>query len=182
MVPLARALLGHGIEPRFVFSKQDPGLDDRALAIEEFTRLDLGCPKGSCAHAQVKEVTRALLPLLSGQPDLLIVSGDSAGALGAALAAFVAGVPVGHLEAGHREPGRPASPVEEYGEAIDMDAELLIAKDEAAADTLRLQGVGGEIHVSSEEGVVPAAEPASERVAIIVANWLQQRPLTRSLA
>ena len=99
-------------------------------------------------------MTRSPLPLLRSAPDLLLVQGDTSSALGAALAAFTAGVPVGHVEAGLRthDPLLPW-PEEEYRTAIDADADLLFAPTELAAENLRAENVPGEIHITGNTGI-----------------------------
>lgn len=96
-------------------------------------------------------------------PDLLIVQGDTSSALGAALAAFTAEVPVAHVEAGLRthDPRLPW-PEEEYRTAIDADADLLFAPTEIAVANLRAERVPGEIHVTGNTAIdaLLAAEAA----------------------
>src|SRR6185295_7463730 len=95
-----------------------------------------------------------LVPLLRHAPELLFVQGDTSSALGAALAAFTAGVPVAHVEAGLRtwDPALPW-PEEEYRTAIDAQADLLFAPTETAAANLRVEGVPGSIHVTGNTGI-----------------------------
>jgi UDP-N-acetylglucosamine 2-epimerase (non-hydrolysing) len=115
-------------------------------------RLD--CPGQEDPHAHVAAVCDALLPLLCRAPDLLVVQGDTSSALGAALAAFGAGVPVAHVEAGLRthDPSLPW-PEEEYRTAIDAGAELLFAPTEISAANLRAEAVPGTIHVTGNTGI-----------------------------
>jgi UDP-N-acetylglucosamine 2-epimerase (non-hydrolysing) len=95
-----------------------------------------------------------VLPQLRPKPDLLVVQGDTSSALGAALAGFLAEVPVAHVEAGLRthDPLMPW-PEEEYRVAIDAQADLLFAPTERAAANLRLEGVTGEVHVTGNTGI-----------------------------
>jgi UDP-N-acetylglucosamine 2-epimerase (non-hydrolysing) len=105
-------------------------------------------------------------------PDLIVVAGGTSSALGGALAAFTASIPVAHVEAGLRLPDPLASwPEEEYRSAIEADADLLFAPTDLAAATLRTEQVPGEIHVA-----------AGFCIAEIIEQWLQERSLTRRLA
>jgi UDP-N-acetylglucosamine 2-epimerase (non-hydrolysing) len=115
-------------------------------------RLD--CPGEEDPQRHVRAVTAGLLPQLRPAPDLLIVQGDTSSALGAALAAFTASVPVAHVEAGLRthDPSFPW-PEEEYRTAIDAQAQLLFAPTRRAAANLRAERVGGEIHVTGNSGI-----------------------------
>jgi len=96
----------------------------------------------------------ALLRRLMPGPDLLVLQGDTSSALGAALAAFTAGVTVAHVEAGLRtyDPQMPW-PEEEYRTAIDEQAELLFAPTPTAAANLRSEHVPGEIYVAGNTGI-----------------------------
>jgi UDP-N-acetylglucosamine 2-epimerase (non-hydrolysing) len=107
-------------------------------------------------------VSRAVTPLLRDEPDLLVVQGDTSSALGAALAAFEAGVAVAHVEAGLRTHDSALPwPEEEYRVAIDADADLLFAPTELAAANLRAEKVLGEIHVTGNSGIDALLKAAS---------------------
>lgn len=148
----------------------DLELADYGFAGQPIRRLD--CPGEEDPHRHVGSVTGALLPLFAREPDLVIVQGDTSSALGGALAAFTAGVPVAHVEAGLRshDPHSPW-PEEEYRTAIDAEADLLFAPTSNAASNLRSERVRGEIHVTGNTGIdaVLAAEaklppmPSSQR-------------------
>ena len=154
LTPVAHALAGRGLEPTLILTGQqvlDPG--DYGLA--EFAQLPLACPGRPDPHKQVREVAAALLPHLHrAPPSLVVVQGDTSSALGAALAAFAAAIPVAHVEAGLRthDPRLPW-PEEEYRTAIDAQAQLLFAPTEIAAHNLRSEHVPGEIHVTGNTGI-----------------------------
>lgn len=83
-------------------------------------------------------------------PDLVLVHGDTTTAFAAALAAFYAGVPVAHVEAGLRTADLyNPFPEEANRRLIDVLAELHFAPTEQAAANLRCE-VGGtaEIYVT----------------------------------
>jgi UDP-N-acetylglucosamine 2-epimerase (non-hydrolysing) len=128
----------------------------------------LGCPGEEDPHLHVRAVAAALLPLLGDASPLIVVQGDTSSALGAALAAFTAGLPVAHVEAGLRthDPLLPW-PEEEYRVAIDAGAALLFAPTVLAACNLEAEQVSGEIHITGNSGIdallaIEAALPAAE--------------------
>jgi UDP-N-acetylglucosamine 2-epimerase (non-hydrolysing) len=92
--------------------------------------------------------------LLADRPDLLVVQGDTASALGGATAGFAAAVPVAHVEAGLRsfDPAMPW-PEEEFRTAIDAGAALLFAPTEISAGNLEAEGVAGRILVTGNTGI-----------------------------
>ena len=140
--------------PTLIFTGQHRGLQPHEFGLDAFPRVTLGCPGQEDPHLHVRAVTIALLPLLRDAPALVVVQGDTSSALGAALAAFTAGIPVAHVEAGLRthDPLMPW-PEEEYRAAIDADAELLFAPTELAAANLRAERVPGEISVTGNTGI-----------------------------
>ena len=95
-----------------------------------------------------------MTPLLHDRPDLLIVQGDTSSALGGALAAFISGTKLAHVEAGLRthDPRLPW-PEEGYRTRIDARADLLLAPTELASTNLQREGVPGAIHVTGNTGI-----------------------------
>ena len=140
--------------PTLIFTGQHPALTAREFALDGFPNAWLSCAGSEDPHLHVRRVTAAVLPLLSDSPGLIVVQGDTSSALGAALAALIAGIPVAHVEAGLRthDPMLPW-PEEEYRCAIDADADLLFAPTELAAANLRAEQVPGEIHVTGNTGI-----------------------------
>jgi len=96
---------------------------------------------------------QALRPALDGEPDLIIVQGDTSSALAGAIAGFRADVPVAHVEAGLRTHDRLPWPEEQFRTSIDAVATLLFAPTRLAAANLRAEKVGGEIHVTGNTAV-----------------------------
>lgn len=137
-----------------MLTDQHVGLNPAEFGIEAYPTVRLGCPGELDPHRHVQAVTGAVLPLLRSAPDLLVVQGDTSSALGAALAGFLAGVPVAHVEAGLRthDPGMPW-PEEEYRTAIDAQADLLFAPTETAAANLRAEAIRGEVYVTGNTGI-----------------------------
>lgn len=134
---------------------QHPQLDpaEHGFHAEQVTQLD--CPGLKDPHAHVGQVSRRLLPYLYREPpEMLVVQGDTSSALGGALAASMAGIPLAHVEAGLRSHDlRRPWPEEEFRVAIDAESDLLFAPTELSAANLRREGVAGEIHVTGNSGV-----------------------------
>lgn len=84
------------------------------------------------------------------KPDLLLVHGDTSTTLAAALAAFYAHVPVGHVEAGLRTGNMAAPWPEEMNRRLTTPlASLHFAPTARARDNLLTEGVNdGSIHVT----------------------------------
>ncbi len=154
MAPVAHALEARGFSPILVITGQHPDLDPKDFGLTDFGRVELGCPGQTDPHSHVRAVNASLLPLLRDPPDLLVVQGDTSSALGAALAGFIAAVPVAHVEAGLRthNPLLPW-PEEEYRTAIDAGADLLFAPTHWAATNLRSEQIFGEIHVTGNTSI-----------------------------
>jgi UDP-N-acetylglucosamine 2-epimerase (non-hydrolysing) len=154
LAPVAHALRDCALPPTLVLTDQHPALDPAEFGLEAYPAVRLGCPGEDDPHRHVQSVTAAVLPLLSPPPDVLVVQGDTSSALGAALAGFIAEVPVAHVEAGLRthDPRLPW-PEEEYRTAIDARAELLFAPTDKAAANLRAEGVRGEVHMTGNTGI-----------------------------
>src|SRR3954470_15276813 len=153
MSPVAHALAARGGRPTLVLTGQHPlQLEDFGLA--GFAAARLGWPGQQDPHSHVRKVTGAMLPLLREPLNLLMVQGDTSSALGAALAGFMADVPVAHVEAGLRthDPDLPW-PEEEYRTAIDARADLLFAPTQVAAANLRAEGVHGHVHMTGNTGI-----------------------------
>jgi UDP-N-acetylglucosamine 2-epimerase (non-hydrolysing) len=114
--------------------------------------------------------SRALLGLrdvlAAETPDRVLVHGDTTTCLTAALAAFYAGVPVAHVEAGLRTGDLLAPWPEEMNRTVvDRIADLLFAPTEGAREKLLREGLPAErIHVTGNT-VVDALLWARERVA-----------------
>ena len=158
-----------------IFTGQHPDLDPADYGLESYPGVALGCAGQKDPYAHVASVSRRVLDvLLKSPPELLVVQGDTSSALGGALAARVAGVPVAHVEAGLRSHDRRRPwPEEEFRTAIDTEAELLFAPTELSAANLRREGVRGRIHVTGNSGI--DAVLAAQR-GIQVASRRRKRP------
>jgi UDP-N-acetylglucosamine 2-epimerase (non-hydrolysing) len=146
-------LAGRGLAPRVILTGQHP-LNAADYGFAGFDQCRLHCAGGGDPGAHVGQVARAIAPLLAARPRMLIVQGDTASALGGAVAAFAAGIPVAHVEAGLRSFDRALPwPEEDYRTAIDARADLLFAPTEISAGNLEAEGVPGRIFVTGNTGI-----------------------------
>ena len=87
--------------------------------------------------------------LAEARPDMVLVHGDTATAFAAALAAFYAKIPVGHVEAGLRTHDiRSPFPEEANRRMISALAALNFAPTELNAENLRREACSGKIFVT----------------------------------
>lgn len=153
VTPLAEALATRGIGTVLAFTGQHPALDPASFGLDSFPSRHLGCPGVENPHRHVRNVTKALLPLLGGA-NLLMVQGDTSSALAGALAAKFAGTPLAHVEAGLRSHDRRRPwPEEEFRIAIDSHSDLLFAATELSASNLRRERVRGRVYVTGNTGI-----------------------------
>jgi UDP-N-acetylglucosamine 2-epimerase (non-hydrolysing) len=154
MAPVAQALVRQGLPIQLVFTGQHAGLDPEQFGLEGMPQTRLRCTSGGDPLDHADVVTRALRPVITRDVDLVVVQGDTSSALGGARAAFAAGVPLAHVEAGLRsfDPAMPW-PEEDNRRIIDAGATLLFAPTETSAANLRGQGVPGQIHVTGNTSI-----------------------------
>jgi len=162
---VADALARIGVAPSLVFTGQHPGLDPVDFGFDLHSCARLTCAGLEDPNAHVGLVSRALVSLFADdRPVLVVVQGDTSSALGGALAANIADIPVAHVEAGLRSHDRRNPwPEEEFRVAIDRQAKLLFAPTELSAANLRRERVHGRIHVTGNTGI-DSALAASKRV------------------
>jgi UDP-N-acetylglucosamine 2-epimerase (non-hydrolysing) len=152
LAPVAHAFRKRGHPSRIVVSGQHPLLASQFLQAEGLRvdhDLQIHRPGNSLSDL-VSAILERLSPiLLRERPSILLVQGDTATCFAGALAAFYAGVPVGHVEAGLRT-GDLAEPFPEEGHRamVARLASLHFAPTRHAAGRLVSEGVDPEaIHV-----------------------------------
>jgi UDP-N-acetylglucosamine 2-epimerase (non-hydrolysing) len=145
------------------------------FGLSPYPSVELGCSGGGEPEQHVRAVVCALGAILRQQrPAMVVVQGDTSSALGGALAAAVAGIPIAHVEAGLRSPDRLRPWTEDdFRIAIDEQAQLLFAPTELGAANLRREGATGEIYVTGNTAMdaiqaAPAIEKRSDRRRILV--------------
>ena len=135
-----------------LFTGQHP-LNSADFGLDQDSSADLGCAGGGDPHAHADAVAAAAAPLIA-ESRLMIVQGDTSSALGAAVAASRAHVPVAHVEAGLRSHDRKRPwPEEDFRIAIDRLARLLFAPTELSAANLRRERVTGSVYVTGNTGI-----------------------------
>lgn len=144
---------------------QHPSLDPAAFGLGGFPLAKLGCAGQANPHSHVSGVARRIAPAIEGAL-LVVVQGDTSSALGGALGAASAGVPVAHVEAGLRSHDRANPwPEEDFRIAIDNAADLLFAPTRLNAANLRREGVRGQITVTGNTGIDALLERIPQLVA-----------------
>jgi UDP-N-acetylglucosamine 2-epimerase (non-hydrolysing) len=143
---------------RVAVTGQHRGLLDQALdAFSIHPDHDLNVMRpGHSLYDSTSRIVAALEPvLIAERPDLVMVQGDTNTTLCGALAAFYAGVPVGHVEAGLRTGDmREPFPEEMNRVLTGRLATLHFAPTPAAAKNLRAEGIAAErIFVTGNTGI-----------------------------
>ena len=144
--PLSFALRAEEIDEVVVHTGQHY---DHELSTVFFDELGIPVPPYRLdLHTADPEAMEArILPILEQErPDLVLVFGDTNSTLAGARAATTAGIPLAHVEAGLRS-GDLTMPEEHTRIEVDGLAAYLFSPDERSAETLRREGVPGEIHV-----------------------------------
>lgn len=157
IAPVIRALESADYRPVPLFTGQHADLAPRLMreaGVVPAHRFDL--PAGLPVESQLA----AMVPRLSdwfarSRPDAAMVQGDTVSALAGALAAFYAGIPLFHIEAGLRT-GDAAEPFPEetHRRLIAGMATLHFAPTAHAAACLMREGVPqADIHVTGNSGI-----------------------------
>lgn len=139
--------------------------------------LDLDLPSPS-PQELISGILAALPPVLDAlSPDAVLVQGDTASAYGAAVAAFHAGIPLGHVEAGLRTGDRSNPfPEEFYRESIALMARWHFAPTRTAADNLRKEGHTG-IYLTGNTGIDALGLTLREAFSHPVLDWAAGKKL-----
>ena len=119
----------------------------------ELPVIALECPGQPDPHVHAGRVARAIAPVLDGS-ELVVVQGDTSSALGGALGAQLAEVPVAHVEAGLRSHDRLNPwPEEDFRVAIDAASDIRFAPTRLSASNLRREKVSGLVRVTGNTGI-----------------------------
>lgn len=113
-------------------------------------------------------VLQGLKPVLEKeQPDLVLVHGDTTTTLAASLAAFYAGIPIGHVEAGLRTGNKRAPFPEEINRRVtSCMADLNLAPTEQARQNLLREGVTDNTIQVTGNTVIDALLMVREKLSV----------------
>jgi UDP-N-acetylglucosamine 2-epimerase (non-hydrolysing) len=158
MLPVAQALRARGLPLIVLTTGQHRHMLDQVFAAfgERADRdLALMSPGQSLTDITARVLTKFGEALAEAQPSLVLVHGDTTTAMAAALAAFYARIPIGHVEAGLRSHDLARPFPEEYNRvSIDAVADFLFAPTEESAANLRRESPRArEILVTGNTGI-----------------------------
>lgn len=167
LAPLMPALRAQGMTPVFVASGQHPTMVHQALhAFGLEPDVTLSVDRGSGGQA---ELSAALTMQLEkywgrGNPDAVVVQGDTTTVLAAALAAFWGKLPIAHVEAGLRSHDL-AAPFPEEGNRrlVGQISRLHLAPTAGARANLEREGVRASDIVVTGNTVVDAVRRIAAR-------------------
>lgn len=169
MAPVVRALRARaGIETLVAVTAQHRQMLDQVLqlfGIVPDDDLDLMQANQALPDLFSRILTGMSEVISRREPDLVLVHGDTSTTLAAAMAAFYARVPVGHVEAGLRTGNMEAPWPEEMNRRLVTPlAQLHFAPTAGARDNLRAEGVDEHsIHVTGNT-VVDALLQSVDRI------------------
>jgi UDP-N-acetylglucosamine 2-epimerase len=147
---------------------QHRGMLDEALKVFDLRPdYDLNIMRsGQTLGDTTTAVLKNLEPLIHTlHPDRVLVQGDTTTALAASMAAFYAGVRIGHVEAGLRTGNLHAPWPEEFNRrVVDIVADLLWAPTDGAAHRLHSEGVPHENILVTGNTVIDALIFAKSRI------------------
>lgn len=181
MLPVVQALRARpSLRPLIVVTGQHREMLDQVFAaFDERPDIDLELMSAgqTLTDITVRVLTRMAQVLEEHQPSLVLVHGDTTTAMAAALAAFYARIPVGHVEAGLRSHDLQRPWPEEYNRiSVDAVADFLFAPTETSAANLRRESPRERtIAVTGNTGIDALLYMAS-RVNAASLDGLEVRP------
>lgn len=173
MAPLLRRLRSDArFESHLCATAQHRQMLDQALALFELEPdfdLDVMAPGQDLSDVTSKVLLGMRQVLRESRPDAVLVHGDTTTCLAASMAAFYAGIPVAHVEAGLRSGDLQAPFPEEFNRIVtDRIARWHFAPTEGAREKLLAEGCDeARIHVTGN-------------TVIDALLWTRERTLARS--
>lgn len=172
MAPVMRRLAAHpALDARVCATAQHRQMLDQALSlfeIEPHYDLDVMAPGQDLSDVTSKVLLGMRSVLRDARPDVVLVHGDTTTCLAASMAAFYAGIPVAHVEAGLRSGDLQAPFPEEFNRIVtDRVARWHFAPTEGARAKLL------------SEGCDPASVHVTGNTVIDALLWTRERTLAR---
>ena len=125
--------------------------------------LDIMEPAQTLSRITIKALEGLEKVFAQAKPDLVLVHGDTSTTFVAALAAFYAKIPVGHVEAGLRSGDKLSPYPEEMNRVLTGDiAQLHFAPTRANADNLRAEGITGQMYITGNTAIDALATTVRE--------------------
>lgn len=169
MAPVVRALAARGHRPTVIATAQHREMLDQVLDVFQIKAdLDLDVMRpGQTPEEVLSRVLLALRPhFAETRPELVLVHGDTITTFAASLAAYLARVPVGHVEAGLRTFDKWRPFPEEMNRAMTgVLADLHFSPTEGARQNLLREGRPAESIFVTGNTVIDAVRFAAARVA-----------------
>ncbi len=162
MLPLIRELHRRGIRPKICASGQQ-----REILYSALSEFSIFPDVNLKIYKKVNTLSQATSAIILGvdnllikdRPDCIIVHGDTATALGAAMAAYYQKIPIAHIESGLRTFDIENPFPEEFNRrTIDNLSSLLFAPTEVAAQNLINEGIDSRKIFLTGNTVFDAAE------------------------
>lgn len=169
MAPLVHAVRAHPqLEAFTVVTAQHRQMLDQVLEIFDIkpdVDLDIMQP-GQSLPSVTGRILQTMAPTLDAlKPDIVLVHGDTSTTLSAALAAFYAKIPVGHVEAGLRTGNMLAPWPEEMNRRLTAPLSALhFAPTPSARANLLHEGISEEVVHVTGNTVIDALLQMSERI------------------
>ena len=163
--PLSFALRSHGLDEVVIHTGQHY---DRELSTVFFEELGIQEPQHrlDLHTADPVAMEEHIRPILDRErPGIVLVYGDTNSTLAGGRASTATGIPLAHVEAGMRS-GDLTMPEEHTRIEVDSISSHLFCPDERSAETLRAEGVTGELHVVGDvmaDASMRFAQTARER-------------------
>lgn len=162
-----KAQLGFVIEEKILHTGQHYDYNMSSIFFDEMQipapAWHLGC------SSDVQEMKRAIVPIVRGNADCILVYGDTNSTLAGALAAEECKIPLIHIEAGLRSHNMQMA--EEYNRIeTDRCSQILFAPTSTAVQNLKTEGVQGKIFKSGDvmyDAAIVFGRIADQRATIL---------------
>ena len=162
-----KAQLGFVIEEKILHTGQHYDYNMSSIFFDEMQipapAWHLGC------SSDVQEMKRAIVPIVRGNADCILVYGDTNSTLAGALAAEECKIPLIHIEAGLRSHNMQMA--EEYNRIeTDRRSQILFAPTSTAVQNLKTEGVQGKIFKSGDvmyDAAIVFGRIADQRATIL---------------